>query len=306
MRIALAQINCHIGDFANNASVIRSHIASAKEAGARVVVFPELAVCGYPPMDLLESDDFIIKCEETVNEIAEACHGITAVVGCPSRNKSLKGKNLFNSAYIIRDGKVSEVIHKTLLPTYDVFDEYRYFEPNSESNLIHIDGMKVALTICEDLWNEEDDPMYKFSPLEKSDAQSFDLIINIAASPFDYLHREKRLAILSRNAKKFKTPVVYVNHVGAQNDLVFDGGSMVISAEGHLMHESDYFIPTLDIIDFPLSSKTISQAADEKYERIRKALICGIRDYFKKCGFKDATARSDSSSTSRSNLLLPT
>ncbi|MEY3343760.1 MAG: hypothetical protein RL090_1444 [Bacteroidota bacterium] len=288
MRIALAQINCHIGNFANNASVIRSQIASAKQAGAQLVVFPELAVCGYPPMDLLDSEDFIHKCEATINQLAEACNGITAIIGCPSRNTSLKGKNLFNSAFVIRDGKVTDVVHKTLLPTYDVFDEYRYFEPNSEFNFIHIDGLKVALTICEDLWNEEDDPMYKFSPLEKSDSESFDLIINIAASPFDYAHREKRLAILSRNAKKFKSPVVYVNHVGAQNDLIFDGGSMVISAEGGLTHESAYFSPALDIIDFPIDSKKTSPSTDSKYERIRKALVCGIRDYFEKCGFNDA------------------
>jgi NAD+ synthase (glutamine-hydrolysing) len=130
--------------------------------------------------------------------------------------------------------------------------------------------------------------MYKFSPLEKSDSESFDLIINIAASPFDYAHREKRLAILSRNAKKFKSPVVYVNHVGAQNDLIFDGGSMVISAEGGLTHESAYFSPALDIIDFPIDSKKTSPSTDSKYERIRKALVCGIRDYFEKCGFSDA------------------
>ncbi len=288
MRIALAQINCHIGDFAQNADTILDQIIQAKRAQADLVIFPELAVCGYPPMDLLESDEFIRKCEKSVQEIAYHCNGITAIIGCPSKNTASKGKNLFNSAFVLQDGKVVDSIHKTLLPTYDVFDEYRYFEPNNQFRTIICGGKNIAVTICEDLWNEEDDPMYTFSPLEKSHSKPFDLIINIAASPFDFAHREKRLAILTRNAKKFDSPVAYVNHVGAQNDLIFDGGSMVINQNGELAHESKYFETALDVVDFPLQSKTTQQFVDGKYERIRKALVCGIRDYFHKCGFKDA------------------
>lgn len=288
MRIALAQINCHIGDFAQNADTILDQIIQAKRAQADLVVFPELAICGYPPMDLLESDEFIQKCEKSVQNIAHHCNGITAIIGCPSRNTNSKGKNLFNSAFILQEGKVVETIHKTLLPTYDVFDEYRYFEPNNRFRTISCGGKNIAVTICEDLWNEEDDPMYTFSPLEKSQNKPFDLIINIAASPFDFAHREKRLAILTRNAKKFHSPVAYVNHVGAHNDLIFDGGSMVINQNGELAHESNYFETALDIVDFPLQSKTTQKFVDGKYERIRKALVCGIRDYFQKCGFKDA------------------
>lgn len=288
MRVAIAQINCHIGNFAQNATTIQNQILQAKEAGADLVVFPELAVCGYPPMDLLDSEEFIQKCEQTIHSIAAVCQGITAIIGSPSRNTASRGKHLFNSAFILNEGSVSTVMHKTLLPTYDVFDEYRYFEPGTEFKTFTFGDLNIAVTICEDLWNEEDDPMYTYSPLEKSGKESFDLIINIAASPFDFEHREKRMAILSRNARKYHSPVLYVNHVGAQNDLVFDGGSMVIDADGELAHECAYFEPTLDLIDFPIRSKTASSVVEGKYDRIRKALICGIRDYFEKCGFKHA------------------
>jgi len=289
MRIALAQINCHIGNLSLNADLIEKNLSRAKESRADLVIFPELAICGYPPMDLLESEEFITNCEKAIADIASRCTGITAIIGGPSRNPSLKGKNLFNSAFVIADRKITDVVHKTLLPTYDVFDEYRYFEPNREFKTIKINQTKIALTICEDIWNEEDDPMYVFSPLEKLKDQGFTMIINIAASPFDYNHREKRISILSRNAIKYNTPLVYVNHTGAQNDLIFDGGSMVMEYSGAVLKELPYFESDLSFFDFNLLTSFPATKPTEKYERIRKALVCGIRDYFQKCGFKNAT-----------------
>ncbi|MFN5325426.1 MAG: NAD+ synthase [Bacteroidota bacterium] len=289
MRIALAQINCHIGNLSLNADLIEKNLSRAKESRADLVIFPELAICGYPPMDLLESEEFITNCEKAIADIASRCTGITAIIGGPSRNPSLKGKNLFNSAFVIADGKITDVVHKTLLPTYDVFDEYRYFEPNREFKTIKINQTKIALTICEDIWNEEDDPMYVFSPLEKLKDQGFTMIINIAASPFDYNHREKRISILSRNAIKYNTPLVYVNHTGAQNDLIFDGGSMVMEYSGAVLKELPYFESDLSFFDLNLLTSFPATKPKEKYERIRKALVCGIRDYFQKCGFKNAT-----------------
>ncbi|MFM7823062.1 MAG: NAD+ synthase [Bacteroidota bacterium] len=288
MKVALAQINCHIGNFNANTGLIIQHIEQSRASGAELIVFPEMAVCGYPPMDLLESTDFITKCSAAIQEIAKHCIGITAVVGSPSQNPSLKGKNLFNSAFVLADGAIKDVFHKTLLPTYDVFDEYRYFEPNAEFKTIELLGKRVAVTICEDLWNEEDDPMYTFSPLEKTGEGKFDLVINIAASPFDFNHREKRISILQRNAVKFKSPIVYVNHAGAQNDLVFDGGSMALNAEGAIMLEASYFNEGLLYTSVPSDNLQVTNIALSKEERIRQALICGIRDYFKKCGFSDA------------------
>ncbi len=288
MKIALAQINCHIGNFDANTGLIIKHIEQSRASGAELVVFPEMAVCGYPPMDLLESQDFIIRCTKAIDEIAKHCIGITAVVGSPSSNPSPKGKNLFNSAYVLADGKIKDIFHKTLLPTYDVFDEYRYFEPNTVFKTIELNGKRVAVTICEDLWNEEDDPMYTFSPLEKTGDGKIDLVINIAASPFDFNHREKRISILQRNAAKFKSPIVYVNHAGAQNDLVFDGGSMVLDAAGSLLYEASYFEESLSICDLTSPQSSDISIPQSKNERIRQALVCGIRDYFRKCGFKDA------------------
>ena len=160
MKIALAQINTHIGNISSNVSSIIQNIERAKRDGAGLIVFPELCVSGYPPLDLLEFDEFIDSCEKAVLQIAECCIGIAAIVGAPSRNFSQEGKNLFNSAYFLEEGKIKQVVHKTLLPNYDVFDEYRYFESNNEFNCIDFQGKKIALTICEDLWDVEEDKLY--------------------------------------------------------------------------------------------------------------------------------------------------
>ena len=298
MKIALAQLNYHIGNFEQNVSKIKKNIAKAKEAGAELVVFAELGVCGYPPRDFLEFNDFITLCEEAVEDIATECKGIAAIIGCPSKNPNKEGKNLYNSAFFIADGKVKTICNKSLLPNYDVFDEYRYFEPANTFNTIDYKGFRIALTICEDLWNVDDDPMYPTSPMNVIIHRKPHFIINIAASPFSYDHPENRESVLCKNALRYKIPVFYVNHVGAQTELLFDGGSMVINNKGGVVDELNYFeedfriysagevidndtLPTHDINKVELSD-------DIKYPRIYKALVMGIKNYFNKLGLKKA------------------
>lgn len=290
MKIALAQINCHIGNFESNTSKIIEAIGNAEKAGADLIVFPELAICGYPPLDFLEFTHFTGKCLEAVQQIAAASGNMAVIVGAPSFNPVLKGKNLYNSAFVIENKQITAVVHKTLLPTYDVFDEYRYFEPNRKFEIVTIRNKKIALTVCEDLWNEEDDPLYVFSPMEELIRQQPEMIINIAASPFDYNHDDKRKAILRRNVLKYNLPLVYVNHAGAQTDLIFDGGSLAYNADGAIIQQLKYFEEDLQIVDFQHKDQSPIVPIQEtgKIEKIHQALVLGIRDYFVKMGFSKA------------------
>jgi NAD+ synthase (glutamine-hydrolysing) len=324
MRIAIAQINYHIGDFENNVSRIKSAIEKARALPADVVVFAELAVCGYPPRDFLEFNDFIRKSETAIQSIAVACRGIAVVVGAPSLNLAAKGKPLHNTAYFLSDGRVQTFTHKTLLPNYDVFDEYRYFEPNRLSYVIaEYKKYRFALTICEDLWNITDDPLYVRNPMDELAKLNPDVIINIAASPFHYDQETMRKEVLTRNAMKYNLPVFYVNHVGGQTELLFDGGSMVISPDGSVFDELNFFEEDLRVynlndflyrqsaignrqstvgnndstnesIQYPVSGiqhpvSSIQQPASaQKITLIHDALVMGIRDYFVKMGFKKA------------------
>jgi NAD+ synthase (glutamine-hydrolysing) len=240
LSIRLCQLDFHIGNFEDNSRKIIAELNAAKEAGDRLAVFPELAVCGYPPRDFLEFSDFIRLCEERIAEIASHCVGITAIVGAPARNANPSGKRLHNAAFVLADGKVQQIVRKALLPTYDVFDEYRYFEPNTEFSIVEVDGTRIALTICEDLWNIED-PLYTVSPMDELMKQQPDVMVNIAASPFDYTHREERISVLSANCRRYGLPLLYCNHVGAQTELIFDGGSMALGADGSIIQELNYF-----------------------------------------------------------------
>jgi NAD+ synthase (glutamine-hydrolysing) len=291
MKIALAQINCHIGNFSGNVEIIKKNIDEGIQQGARLIVFPELAVSGYPPLDFLEFNHFTQQCENAIDEIATYSKDIDVIIGAPSINPVAEGKNLYNSAFFLSGGEIKNIMHKSLLPTYDIFDEYRYFEPNKKFDIVESNGYKIALTICEDLWNEEDDPMYVTSPMDELILHQPNLIINIAASPFDYLHEIKRKAILKRNAIKYKLPLAYVNHVGAQTDLLFDGGSLAIDCFGKIKTESKYFEEDLKVIDIEELNTTpeFTTAILSKEEKIHKGLIMGLRDYFSKMGFSKAT-----------------
>lgn len=287
MHIALAQLNFHVGNFENNTSKIIEAIKQAEKSGAELIVFPELAITAYPPLDFLEFDDFINRCYNSIEKIAAHSQHIAVIVGCPSRNPVPEGKNLFNTAWFLHKGKVQALVNKALLPTYDIFDEYRYFEPGRKFECIEFNGEKIALTICEDLWNVEDDPLYIHSPMEELIKENPSLIINIAASPFDYKHAHQRKAILQRNVNQYKIPLLYVNHVGAQTEIIFDGGSLAYDASGKLVHEGPYFKEEIIYLNTKNTTSVIEKQT-EKYELIYQALLMGIRDYFSKMGFKKA------------------
>lgn len=296
MHIALAQLNYVIGDFDGNVSKIIDSIAKSREMGADLVVFAELSLCGYPPRDFLEFDDFIVRCEQAIEKIAAECTGIAAIIGAPARNPDIKGKNLFNAAWLLADGKVQGLANKTLLPNYDIFDEYRYFEPNRKFNVLKFKGLSVALTICEDIWNIGPDPLYVATPMDELVKQHPDLIINIAASPFNFDQEKERGEVLTANARNYGLPLVYVNHVGAQTELLFDGLSRVLDAEGNTIVKLKSFEEDLQCVEFeirsgkwmPAENKPEGLTNSPKIALIHDALVMGISDYFRKMGFKKA------------------
>lgn len=297
MKIALAQLNFHVANFQENAKKMIQTIEKARTGGADLVVFSELSVCGYPPRDLLESREFIEQCEATVEQIASHCHQIAAIVGAPKINHNPKGKMLFNAAYFLADGKIQHTTHKTLLPTYDIFDEYRYFEPNVEFEVVFFKGKRIAITICEDLWDNQPvensfarNKLYTVSPLRKLMPQNPDLVINIAASPFAYNHNHVRNEVLQNNAKNYGLPIVYANQVGANTELIFDGGSLIINSKGEIVSElgffkEDYTVADLEQIQHasPVETPEISET-----EKIYRALVLGISDFFNKLNLKKA------------------
>jgi len=291
MKIAIAQLNYHIGNFESNTSQIIKSIEKAREEGVDIVLFAELAISGYPPRDFLEFDDFIEQCRLAIEKIALSCTDIAAVVGGPIKNETGIGKALYNAAWFLADRKVQKIIHKTLLPTYDIFDEYRYFEPNNVFELVEYKGQKIALTICEDLWNINDDnPMYQINPMNELMKLNPDLVLNIAASPFHYEQAKIRQDILQKNAKIYGIPLYYVNHVGAQTELLFDGGSLAINSKGEIVSELNYFEEDFQIIDnnqIHLLPK-VSIRKQSKISLIHDALVMGVRNYFQKLGFKKA------------------
>jgi NAD+ synthase (glutamine-hydrolysing) len=251
MKIAMAQQNYHVGNFEENTGKILEGIRRAKQAGADLVVFTELSVCGYPPRDFLEFEDFIAQGYAAIDRIREEADTIGVIVGCPARNPQREGKDLFNAAWLLYEKEIKGVAYKTCLPNYDVFDEYRYFEPAYEWNVIPFKGKKIALTICEDIWNLGDNPLYRVCPMDQLMKQSPDLMINISASPFDYDHDEDRKEVVRQNVLKYGLPMFYCNAVGSQTEIVFDGGSVVYDARGHLLHELKYFEEDFLLVELP-------------------------------------------------------
>ncbi len=303
MKIAIAQNNYHIGNFKENIKKIKESIIKAKDGDADLVIFSELSVSGYPPQDLLEQKNFVSKCENSILEIAKVCNGIAAVVGNIKINQFPRGKKLYNSAYFLYDGEVQEIHHKGLLPTYDIFDEDRYFEANKLFSIIEFKGEKIALTICEDLWeirptddNFQQNFLYKNAPMQHLILQNPTLIINIAASPFSYRHIENRKKVLKINAEKYRIPIFYVNQTGANTEIIFDGGSMVINKMGRIIEELKYFEEDFKIIDLErlkkIPKKEYMYKDVEKHssyiEKIYNALIIGTKDYFTKSNFTKA------------------
>ena len=322
MQIAVAQQNYHIGNFSENVRKIIDAIAVAKAQGADLILFSELCVCGYPPRDFLEFDDFIEKSLEAIEQIKPHTNDIGVLIGAPDRNPDRKGKDLFNAAYFLHEGEIRAVIHKTCLPTYDVFDEYRYFEPAKSWSLIPFKGKKLAVTICEDIWNLGDNPLYTHCPMDQLIGQAPDIILNLSASPFDYTHVEDRKAILKLNTQRYKIPIIYCNAVGSQTEIVFDGGSLVMDKDSNLVMQLPLFEETIAMVHWNENggfTQPIIQKADlipnEEYDPLRlepeactaaiyQALVMGIRDYFTKMGFTKAILGSSGAIDSAVTLAL--
>lgn len=317
MKIFLAQQNYHIGNFEANTARIISAIKDAAEQGADLVLFSELCVCGYPPRDFLEFEDFIAKCYAAIDEIKKHTGQVAVLVGAPCRNPVSEGKDLFNAAWFLYEGQVQQVIHKTLLPTYDVFDEHRYFEPGYEWKVIPFKGKKLAVTVCEDIWNLGDNPLYRICPMDQLMEQEPDVMLNLSASPFDYDHDESRKEIIRANVRKYRLPMYYCNTVGSQTEIVFDGGSMVFDAQGNIVKELPYFEEALDFVELdtltkksgdPVPAHSTSDITalefDHNIHRIHDAIVLGIRDYFGKMGFKQAILGSSGGIDSAVTLAL--
>lgn len=289
MKIALAQLNYHVGNFEANQSKIIAAINEAERHKADLIVFSELCISGYPPRDFLEFDDFIERCMGVVNAIAGRTQNIGVLVGCPRKNPSAQGKDLYNSVFFIHGGKVKQIIDKTLLPTYDIFDEYRYFEPSKKFEPVLLNGKKIATTICEDIWNiGNDNPLYTICPMDELMKDKPDVMINLSASPFSYRQFEERLKIIRANVARYKAPMIYVNQVGAQTELIFDGGTVVVNEKGEVMERLDFFKEEIRYVEFPLTGKLHPAPIPSEIALIHDALILGIRDYFSKLGFKKA------------------
>ena len=306
MKICIAQQNYHIGNFEQNTHKILCAIEEAKKQGADLILFSEMSVCGYPARDFVEFEDFIAKCYESIEQIKAAADTIGVLIGSPARNPNKKGKDLFNAAFFLYEQKVIAEIHKTLLPTYDVFDENRYFEPADDWKVVSFKGKKLAVTICEDIWNLGDNPLYRICPMDKMMDQHPDILLNLSASPFDYTHDEDRKATIKSNVLKYKIPLFYCNAIGSQTEIVFDGSSLVFDKDANLCGALPMFESALAVFDCaddgsilapilePASSvpskelNPLTLIPELNIDQVYNALVLGVKDYFTKMGFKKA------------------
>jgi len=291
MNIALAQLNYIIGDIEGNTTKILAEVDAAKAANVDLVVFSELAICGYPPKDLLDYPSFIERCELALDTIRIASIDIGVLVGSPSLSGLAKGKKLYNSAFFFSDQKLLAKVNKTLLPTYDIFDEYRYFETNNVFECVDFKGERIAVTICEDLWNLDNEKLYHVTPMDELIKQNPTVMINLSGSPYSYNHVEKRRTRMQLNAKTYSLPLFYVNQVGGNTDLLFDGGSMFINRLGDIVEECEFYNEDFKVIQW--DSSTLYEDNHQEYNDydiglIHDALVMGVRDYFSKVGFKNA------------------
>ncbi len=299
MKIALAQINLHVGNINENTTKIVFCIKKAQQYNADLLILPELTVCGYPPHDMLDYGDFVSRCQEAVERIARICTDIAVIIGSPSLNPNDAGKRLFNSAYFLYGGKIESVQHKTLLPDYDVFDEYRYFEPNTTFNVVEYKGKRIALTICEDLWNDHNfgnrqagTKLYTTRPMDMLIEQNPDFIVNISASPFSFSGIGEKKDVFTNISKKYGIPLFMVNQVGANTDLIFEGGSLVVNQKGELFDRVSWFEEDFQVYELDEVLKTPAHVSDYTQtgimEMVFRALVLGIRDFFNKSGFSHA------------------
>lgn len=291
MKICLAQLNYTIGDFEQNTLKISEAIQEARINGADLIVFSELAVCGYPPEDLLDYPSFVENCEQSLEAVAQSCTGIAAVIGGVWRNQE-KGRALHNVACFIQNGRIEHIVKKTLLPTYDVFNEARYFEPADDAAIIEFQGVKLGIAICEDLWDIYNDFSYRESPAQRLKNLGAELLIHPSASPFHMGKAKLRDVVFEGNIERFGLPVVYVNQTGAHTELIFDGDSQVLNHNGETVAELPYFREKLEYVEFSngdFSGHPIETKIPDEIATLYDAMVFGIREYFSKMGFRTAT-----------------
>lgn len=295
MRIALGQTNPTVGAVKANTVELIACIEQAKQAGAKLVVFPELAVVGYPPKDLLLKPALLEQCVDAVDEIAGHCVGITAIVGYPARNPEERGRDLLNAVAVCADGEVVSTHAKTLLPTYDVFDESRYFEPSNQPAVVEIEGVKVGISICEDLWNDAqlfERQLYHLEPVDNLAAAGAEIMVNCSASPFVLTKHDFRHQLFANAAKRHGLPLLYVNQVGGNDELVFDGNSCAFNARGEVLAHGKDFGTDLVIVDLDEPGGDVEAEVNRRevhevgMSAVYHALVLGLRDYCRKCGFK--------------------
>jgi NAD+ synthetase len=287
MKVALGQINTTVGAFKQNVRKILEFTQQAR-GKADIILFPELAICGYPPKDLLEKQDFIEANLNALNQLAEQIEGIDVVVGFAEPNREPQGKACFNSAAVIRNRKVVSIHRKTLLPTYDVFDEGRYFEPARTQDLVMIGDNLVGITVCEDVWNDKDSfarPLYHTDPLQIQVKMGAEYIMNISASPYHKEKWEERHNLLQNEARKYRKYVIYCNLVGGNDELIFDGRSIIVSPDGEVIARAKDFEEDLLIFDLNSKEPVIRSSTNSMIANAEKALVLGTRDYVAKCGF---------------------
>ena len=289
MKIALGQINPTVGDFSGNARKIIEFSKRAQSSGAELILFPELSVCGYPPRDLVERASFVEHNRETTEHIAAETKGIAVICGLVTPAHVETGKSVRNSAALLQDGKIAFVQSKMLLPTYDVFDEMRNFAPAKIQSLFSLHGKQVAITICEDAWNDKtfwDRQLYAFDPVEALVKAGGEIVLNISSSPFWIGKRELRRDMLAAIAKRHKVPVAIVNQVGGNDSLVFDGSSMVLDANGKVIAQGKSFAEDLIFFDAEKLTGDIHEQIEGDEASAYEALVLGTRDYVHKCEFK--------------------
>ena len=289
VKVALGQINPTVGDFRGNSGKIIEAARCAQAAQAGLILFPELAVCGYPPRDLVEKASFIARNQETVQAIAEHTRGIAVICGLVTPARAETGKSVMNSAALLRDGRVEFVQSKRLLPTYDVFDEMRNFAPADRQELFSFCGRRVALTICEDAWNDKhfwNRRLYGVDPVEELLRAGGNFLLNISASPFSLDKRELRRRMLQAIAGEYKVPVVFVNQVGGNDSLVFDGSSFVLAPDGRIVAQAKSFEEDLVFFDCDTLSGDVHEQIAGREASAYAALVLGTRDYVRKCGFE--------------------
>ncbi len=291
MKIALIQTNPIIGDFSGNAAIIQRQALRAKKMGAELAIFPELALCGYPPMDYLEHPSFLGQQKDYLDRLIKDTEGIAILCGIITACDNQKGKALHNTALLFRDGEVLHASHKKLLPTYDVFDESRYFKPGKTSQFYCLDGLKLGITICEDLFNDADafpEQLYDHDPVAALNADhDLDLLVNIAASPFTMGKQHLRKKAFSAISRKYRLPLLYCNQVGGQDSILFDGASFVLDDQGRLCGQALAFNEDILLIDSNQLSPVACPPANE-VASVHDALVMGTKDYVSKCGFSTA------------------